>query len=248
MSGIFNLMKLDYNFEGFKIYNPSIKEMFDLFEDEETLISVLQILTMPLMETLKLTGNAKFSEFQLFQTLLLSPKKEIAGITQHQRLKLLDFLLLLFPNFKMEIFNEHFIFRKEDSVLLISDKNFDAFKKILCNMFDLKTLLRASNKSQNDFNPVNKKSEEIAKKIEAGRKKVAELKGEVGGSIFENYLSVLSVGFSIPADILSEHLTIYSLIKTYKRYMAKVAWDMDIQCRLAGGSPQDEPENWMASM
>lgn len=244
---LYNIAKLDYNFEGFKIHNPSLKELFEVFETEEDMILVLQILTLPLRETLKLSGNAEITEFQLFQSLVLS-QKEIAGITQLHKLKIMKFLLLLFPDYKLEIFNERFIFKKDDSVILIADNNFENFKAILSSMFDLKAILSSDEQNSGNFNPKNAQAKAIAEKLQNGRKKVAELKGETKGGIFENYLSVLSVGFGISTTVLSEELTLYSLIKTYKRFLAKIAWDMDIQCRLAGGTPQDSPENWMAMM
>lgn len=242
---LFNLAKIDYTFEGFKIHNPSLKELFEIFETESDLIFCLQILTMPLKETLKLSGNAEVSEFQLFQTLILS-QKEIAQITTLHKLKIMKLLLLLLPGFTLELFNDRFIFKNEDKIVLVSGDNFDNFKDILSQMFDLKSIFSADDTQKLGYNPSNAQAAAIAKKLEDGKKKVAQLKNEGNHSLFENYLSVLSVGFGIPVTELSETLTLYSLIKTYKRYVAKIAWDMDIKCRLAGGNPSDSPENWMA--
>lgn len=243
---LFNLAKIDYTFEGFKVHNPSLKELFEIFETENDLIFCLQILTMPLKETLKLTGNAQVTEFQLFQTLILT-QKEIAQITAVHKMKIIKLLLLLFPESTLELFNDHFIFKKEDKIVLISGDNFDNFKDILSQMFDLKSIFASDKDKELGYNPYNKEAEKIAKKLEEGKKRLAELKNEGAHSLFENYLSVLSVGFGIPVTTLSETLTLYALIKTYKRFVAKIAWDMDIKCRLAGGTPSDSPDNWMTA-
>ena len=146
----------------------------------------------------------------------------------------------------MELLNDRFIFKKEDEILLLSGDNFDNFKKILSQMLDLKSIFENDENQKLGYNPSNAQAAAIAKKLEDGKKKVAQLKNEGNHSIFENYLTVLSVGFGIPVTELCETLTLYALIKTYKRFVAKIAWDMDIKCRLAGGTPSDSPENWMA--
>ena len=242
---MFSLIKLDVPFENVKIHNPSVKELFELFETEGTMIEVLQLMTMSLRDILKLNNHPEITEFQLFQTLALS-EKDVGNIGKYTRYKMIQFLLLLFPGYNLEVFNDHFILKKDDSVVLISNSNFDRLKEILGDMFNLKKLLSAEDKS---FNPQGERAKKIAQMIEEGRKKVSELKGEANNAnIFETYLSILSVGFGIPPDTLSEHLTLYSLVKIYKRFAAKIAWDIDIKCRLAGGSPAEEPENWMAQM
>jgi hypothetical protein len=242
---LLNLAKIDYQFEGFKIHNPSLAELFEIFETEDDLIFCLQIASISLKELLKIKGADGISEFQLFQTLLLSDKN-IGGVTPSQKAKIVKLLLLLFPGYEMEILNDRFIFKKDENIILLSDNNFDLFKQILADMFDFKSIMGdTTNVQQNAFDPANEQARKIAEKIEQGRKKIGELKADSRQSIFENYLSVLSVGFGIPITILAEQLNLYTLIKTYKRFVAKIAWDMDIKCRLAGGTPQDSPENWM---
>jgi hypothetical protein len=40
-------------------------------------------------------------------------------------------------------------------------------------------------------------------------------------------------------------LTMFQLYDLVERYMLFVNWDMDIRCRLAGGKPENQPDNWM---
>jgi hypothetical protein len=40
-------------------------------------------------------------------------------------------------------------------------------------------------------------------------------------------------------------LTMYQLYDLVERYSLYVNWDMDVRCRLAGGKPDSQPDNWM---
>ena len=101
---------------------------------------------------------------------------------------------------------------------------------------------------QQSFNPANQKAKEIAEKLMRGRQRVAAQKGQSNTSIFSQYLSILTVGLnSMSLQDLSE-LTMYQLYDLVERYMLYVNWDMDVRCRLAGGKPDSQPDNWMKSI
>jgi hypothetical protein len=46
----------------------------------------------------------------------------------------------------------------------------------------------------------------------------------------------------------AKKLTIYQLYDLIERYGLYVSWDLDVRCRLAGGSPNSEPDNWMKAI
>ena len=43
-------------------------------------------------------------------------------------------------------------------------------------------------------------------------------------------------------------LTMFQLYDLVERYMLYINWDMDIRCRLAGGKPENTPDNWMKNI
>jgi hypothetical protein len=84
-----------------------------------------------------------------------------------------------------------------------------------------------------------------------GRQRIAEEKarnGENAGSVMAQYISTLTVGLSSMSlqDIMN--LTLYQLYDLVERYMLFVNWDMDIKSRLAGGKPENQPDNWMKNL
>ena len=80
-----------------------------------------------------------------------------------------------------------------------------------------------------------------------GRQRVAAQKGETNISIFSRYLSILSIGLSNPITQFLD-FTMYQLYDTMERYRLYIAWDMDARCRLAGGKPDSQPDDWMKNI
>lgn len=44
------------------------------------------------------------------------------------------------------------------------------------------------------------------------------------------------------------NLTLYQLLDLVERYSLYTDWDIDIRSRLAGASPDGQPENWMKNI
>jgi len=44
------------------------------------------------------------------------------------------------------------------------------------------------------------------------------------------------------------NLTIFQMYDLIERYSLFVNWDMDIRSRLAGGTPDSKPDNWMKNI
>ena len=83
------------------------------------------------------------------------------------------------------------------------------------------------------------------------RQRVAEQKmqGEGGGgSMFNQYLSILTFATgSMGLKDLCE-LTMYQMYDLIERYSLYLNWDLDIRSRLAGGKPDKPAENWMKNI
>ena len=81
-----------------------------------------------------------------------------------------------------------------------------------------------------------------------GRQRVAAQKGETQGSLFSQYISTLTIGLNSMSlqDLMD--LTVYQLYDLMERYQLYINWDIDLRSRLAGGKPDDKPDNWMKNI
>lgn len=125
------------------------------------------------------------------------------------------------------------------------------FSEILGTMF-----LPYEDSGEEKFNPINDKAQEIAEKLNKARQRRNELKhkdkktGAVATSVFSNYISVLSVGVGIDANILLRY-TPFQLYDSYKRFVAKVAyenWERMVTIPFADSSSIEQPQNWMGML
>lgn len=148
-------------------------------------------------------------------------------------------LTLIFPNYKIFITPRAISFNYNDETFTIDEDNFDNLQEILKKVF----CLGAS--GQESFNPANAKAKEIADKLMRARARVAAQKGEGTGSIFTQYLSILSVGLGSMSLQELLNLTVFQLYDLVERFILYMNWDLDIRSRLAGGKSEGKPDNWM---
>ena len=151
---------------------------------------------------------------------------------------------LLFPNYKVIFTPRSMILIGEGQTIQIDENNFDYLQNALSDICCMKT----GPMDQQAFNPANEKAREIAEKLMRGRQRVAEQKGTSNTSVFSQYLSILTVGLNSMSFQDCMNLTIYQLYDLVERYMLFVNWDMDVRCRLAGGKPDSQPDNWMKNI
>ena len=131
-----------------------------------------------------------------------------------------------------------------EGTIQIDENNFEMLQSAIQTICCMKT----GPMDQQSFNPANAKAREIAEKLMRGRQRVAEQKGSSNTSIFSQYLSVLTVGLESMSLHDCMDLTMYQLYDLVERYSLYVSWDMDIRCRLAGGKPDTQPDNWMKNI
>lgn len=148
-------------------------------------------------------------------------------------------LTLIFPNYKIFITPRAISFNYNDETFTIDEDNFDNLQEILKKVFCLGAA------GQESFNPANAKAKEIADKLMRARARVAAQKGEGTGSIFTQYLSILSVGLGSMSLQELLNLTVFQLYDLVERFMLYMNWDLDIRSRLAGGKSEGKPDNWM---
>lgn len=219
------------------IHQPTIKEISQI--GEEGFFIAIQYLTLNKYSYIQENNFPKdLTNFDIFMLILNDDR------TKEHKNEILNFLILLFPNFQILFTPSSIILQKDKKTVLIDKDNFNLFQDILKSMFCLKSSLMNQNLG---FNPKGKKAKEIADKIMKGRKKISEEKGEDKESIFSRYLSVLAVGNNKSIQELI-NLTVYQLYDLIERYNIFMNWDIDIRSRLAGAKAEKKPEDWMRNI
>lgn len=177
------------------------------------------------------------NNFQIFMTIM----KEKEALDKKKAT--LSVLQLLCPKYKPIITPQSLILQGDNNSIVIDENNFESLQYYCRQIFCMQT----GPMDQQTFNPANKKAKEIADKIMKGRQRVAELKGASNTSIFSQYLSILAVALQQPLSELI-NMTMFQLYDLVERYQLYLNWDLDIKQRLAGGKPDNPPDNWMKNI
>lgn len=219
------------------IHQPTIKEIAMIGEAD--FFSGVQCLclnkSMFVQDKINLANT---SNFQIFMTIMT--EKEGAD----KKLAVQQVCTLLFPKMKVAFTPNSMLFTSGDGVITIDESNFEALQATISQICCLKT----GPMDQQTFNPADDKAREIAEKLMRGRQRVAAQKGESNTSLFTQYLSILTIGVASMSLDKTMELTMYQLYDLVERFMLYVNWDMDAKCRLAGGKPDSQPDNWMKNL
>ena len=178
------------------------------------------------------------NNFQIFMMIMY--EKETAD----KKSAVQSLFTLLFPRYKVLLTPRAIMLQEEDKKIIIDSNNFEIFQDYLKQVFCYSQM---HGKDAN-YNPANKKAEEIARKLMKGRQKVSELKGESNISIFSQYLSILTVGLNSMSLKDCMDLTLYQFYDLIERYQLYINWDVDLRARLAGAKPDSSPDNWMKNI
>lgn len=178
------------------------------------------------------------SNFQVFMMLMNDDD------TKDKKRTVLTLLQLIFPDYKIVVTPKSLIFISSTGEnMLVDENNFEALQHVVRLVFALKE----GPMETTNFNPANDKAQKIAQKLMRGRERVAQQKGNDVASVLAQYTSILSIGLQISIKQLVE-LTVYQLYDMMERYGLYLNWDLDIKQRLAGGKPDDTPDNWMKNI
>lgn len=175
------------------------------------------------------------NNFQIFMT-IMSQKEAV-----DKKFAVQQVCTLLFPKNKVIFTPRSMLLTGGPQQIMIDETNFEFLQQAINDICCLKT----GPMDQQAFNPANAQAREIAEKLMRGRQRVAAQKGSSNTSIFTQYLSILTVGLGSMSLKDATDLTMFQLYDLVERYMLFVNWDMDIRCRLAGGKPENQPDNWM---
>ena len=216
------------------IHQPKIKEISLI--GEETFFAGCQFLLFSkenLSEQDKI-GLEDKSDFDIFMSIM-------CGTEKMQYKNSIDMLFtLLFPNYKIKMTNTEIILMSENGVARINNTNYDTFRSIVINMFELYD----SDGASAGYNPVDNRARKIAEKLRKGKEKIAKNEGKKKIAIFSRYASILAVGLAEDINIFMDY-TVYQLKDQFKRFQMKQSYDVYIAAKMAGAQDLDEIDNWM---
>ena len=177
------------------------------------------------------------TNFQIFMTIV--NEKQVAD----KKAAVLQVFTLLFPKAKVIFTPRSILLNSGEINVTIDEENFEILQTLLQDMFCL------SKTDQSTFNPANKKAKEIADKLMKARQRVAQLKAkEEQGSMFGQYLSILTIGTGSMSLQDCCKLTMYQLYNLVERYNLYINWDIDIRSRMAGAKADKPLDNWMKNI
>jgi hypothetical protein len=188
------------------IHQPSIKEIGMIGEKEFfTGVQCLCIEKTMYVQDESLLSTT--SNFQIFMT-IMSEQQEV-----EKKKNVLAVLKLLFPKHNPIFTPRAILLNHTDGNVIIDENNFEDLQEVFQQIFCL------SATSQQAFNPANEAAKKIADKLMRARQKVAaQKKAEEGeGSVFAQYLSVITVGLHIPLQQVAD-LTMYQIYDLMERY------------------------------
>lgn len=218
------------------VHQPTITEIS--FVGEENFFVGVQ--TLCLNKTMFIQDESvleQVNNFQIFMTVINDKS------TADKKEAVKQVLKLILPKYQVMMTPKSIVVNEEGASHMIDEDNFEAFQEALKLIFCAKT----GPMNQQAFNPANAKAKEIADKLMRGRQRVAQQKGELNVSVFSQYLSILTIGLHIPITELLK-TTMFQLYDLMERYTLYINWDIDIRSRLAGGKPENQPDNWMKNI
>lgn len=219
------------------IHQPSILEISMIGEKDFFVgIQLLCIQKSMYVEDENLLANT--TNFQIFMTMM--NEKQMAD----KKEAVIQILSLLFPNAQVIFTPRSLLIKQGEITSIIDEENFEFIQKIFQSIFCLEKT------DQNNFNPVDKKAKKIADQLMKARQKVAASKAKEHGegSMFGQYLSILTIGVGSMKLQDCIKLTMFQLYDLVERYTLYINWDLDIRSRMAGAKGDKPIENWMKNI
>ena len=219
------------------LHQPTMKEIAFMGEHE----FFVGVQTLTLHKSMFMDKDKGVPEsitnFQIFMTIVngkeTADKKEIVK----------QLFLIIFPKYKVLFTPNSILFQDDNGNHMVDASNFENLQEILRMVF----CVNSTDMDKQAFNPANDAAKEIAEKLMRGRQRVAAQSGENNHSIFSQYLSVLVIGTQLGFNELQTY-TMYQIFDLMERYSLYTNWDIDLRCRLAGGKPDTQPDNWMKNI
>lgn len=219
------------------IHQPSISEIS--FIGEKDFFAGTQ--TLCLYKSMFTKDKNLLSDVNNFQIFMMIMQEEKA---KEKKQAVQKVLTVIFPTMQVMFTPKSLLLKSEnDNMIIIDETNFEILQEALRKVFCMSN----GPMDQQAYNPAGSKAQEIAQKLMRGRERIAAEQNSSNTSVFSQYMSVLSIGCKYPLHYLTE-LTMFQLYDLVERYYLWVSWDLDVRVRLAGGKPDDKPDNWMKNI
>lgn len=184
-----------------------------------------------------------YHDFDIFMSIMTNSDKTTKKSVESAFLV----LSLIFPLYSIGVRADAIVLKKDGEEFYINKNNFQTFKSILSQMFNLNL-----GKSDNEeYNPIGDMSKRIAEKFKKRHEKLMEINSTKSEnkkiSIFSRYISILAVGCKKDLNSLLQY-TVYQLYDEFQRFQMKMQWDAYIQARMAGAQDLEEVDNWMIDL
>lgn len=213
------------------VHQPTIKEISYIGEkDFFTGLQLLSVNKNVYIEDERLLADT--TNFQIFMTMV--SEKEMAD----KKLAVTQVLQLLFPGANVVFTPRSMIVSKDGQNVMFDESNFETLQIVVKDIFCIK------GNDKKEFNPANEKAKEIVNKIMKARQKIAEL-NQNSGSMFSQYLSVITVGIASMSLADAIELTMYQMYDLVERFTMYTNWDLEIKSRLAGAKGDKPLDDWM---
>lgn len=173
------------------------------------------------------------SDFEIFMSIVNS------GLDERYSESIRLVLSLLFPQHEIRYDDSSIILFNEQGLSRIDNTNYDIFKNIIVEMFELDD----STTSAQGYNPVDKRAARIAEKLQK-RKKKEDKEEKPKINILSRFLSILTVGENKNMNDFLDY-TVFQLKDEFKRFQKKQSFDMYLQAKMAGAEDLDDVDNWM---
>ena len=215
------------------IHQPTIKEI-SMVGEQDFFIGIQMLCVKKEMYIQDESLLASTTNFQIFMTMM--NEQQIADKKQC----VLQVLSLILPNHQVVFTPRSIILKNGDVITNIDEGNFEILQQVLIQQFCLQ------GSGQEQFNPQGEKAREIAQKLMKARQRVAQQKSQNNsGSMFGQYISILTVGLGSMTVKDCITLTMYQLYDLVERYSLYINWDLDIRAKLAGSTDNKPVDNWM---
>lgn len=223
------------------LHQPTLYEIAYCFFEED--IFYTTIYTFSDLQSLGFQNN--FKSYDILVAILNVDDDSNVSALKDNFLKVFD---LYFPLYDIIINPNNIQFKFKDNDKLVfnfDDKCFEEFIKY----FKIINCMEDETDQKDKYNPMNKKADEIAKKLKKGREEAARLQGKGNKSegsvaIIEIRASVVSIGLHLNINTVYKEYTVYQLFKQYHRFEVKLLNEMAQKSAMFGGKIDEDMKNW----
>lgn len=225
------------------IHQPTLKEIAYIGEEAFFIGCGFLDFSKNLLNETDKTRLENYTEFDIFMSIIINKNNDTTQSIEYAFLV----LTLIFPLYELSVRDNMIVLKKDNEEYFINKNNFNAFKEIISEMFNLKLGMKA----ESDYSPTGDMAKRIAEKLKKRHEQLNKIAQEKNSgkqiSILSRYVSILAVGLQKDLNNLMQY-TVYQLYDEFQRFQLKVQWDAYIQARMAGAKDLDEVDNWMIDL